>query len=384
MKLLVNPTTMRQDNYYPPPLGDLYLAAMVPETVVFDAAHLDQDPIKFIKVNRPEIVGVTMYTAGRKESLEILKAAKEVGAKTITGGPHVATMTKQLIEHYGDFVDHFVIGDGELAWKAICSGEELPQKVKMPVKDLDSLPLPKWDAVDIMSYPGRGDQIYRGVNLHVEPRISIVLGRGCQGQCEFCSTWWVNGKYRAHGKDWMAANLNILWNIGVRHLVFQDDCLTSNRQAALELCDILDQYGFVWFGTTRVDTIDLELAYRMKRCGCYHLAFGVESGSEEMLKKMNKKVNLDKAYEARMICAKTGIPFSALMMFGYPGETEQIRMKTGAFLRTLRPDVVGSIGKVWVFPGTVLYQKCKRAGLIDDDFWLGDEPYYVYEGGLDE
>jgi len=381
MNLLINPTTMRQDGYSPPPLGDLYMAGIVPDTVVFDAAHRNEDPIKFIQENNPKIVGVTMYTAGRKESLNILRAAKECGAITVTGGPHVATNLKQLQDNY-KFIDHFVVGDGEYAWHDICDGKQLSQVVRLPVKNLDDLPLPKWDAVDVLSYPARGFGIYRGIDRGTTPRISIVLGRGCQGKCTFCSTWWVNGKYRSHGRDWMHKNLDLLWNLGARHLVFQDDCLTSDRQAALELCDILDQYNFVWFGTTRVDTIDYELARRMKACGCYQLAFGIETGSQEMLKRINKMVDLNKAIEARLICAKVGITFSALMMFGLPGETRETQIETQKFLSILRPDEMGSVGAVWVFPGTQLYRDCKAAGLIDDDFWLGDEPYYIYKGGL--
>ena len=380
MNLLVNPATMVQDGYSPPPLGLLYLAAMDRDTVVFDAA-LKGDPIPFIREHSPRTVGVTMYTPGRMESLNILKAAREAGAVTVAGGPHTSLMTEQLLREY-PFIDHLVLGDGEAAWKAICSGDELPRVVRMPVRDLDQLPLPRWSAVDLLSYPARGGGVVRGLDLGRVPRISVVLGRGCEGRCIFCSTWWVNGRYRSHGTEWMRRNLLELWEAGVRHLVFQDDCLTCDRKAALDLCDVLLDFGFAWFGTSRADMIDIELATRMKACGCYELSFGIESGSREMLRRLNKRMDLEKAVEARIICHKAGIRFTALMMSGLPFETDRSRIETEQFLRYLKPDGLGTLGFVMVLPGTELYRQCRDKGLIDDSFWLSSEPYYVYKGGL--
>ena len=380
MNLLINPSTMVNDGYSPPPLGLLYLAAMDPETIICDAAR-GMNPHAVILEQRPKLVGVTMYTAGRKESLDLLRAAKDAGARTVAGGPHVSVMSRQLAEHY-PYIDHLVLGDGELAWQALCEGRELPRIIKMPVAELDRLPLPRWDAVDLLQYPGRGEGVVRGIDLARVPRISVVLSRGCTGSCTFCSTWWVNGKYRVHSKDWMRRHLDDLWQRGVRHLVFQDDCLSSDRHAVFDLCDVLDHYGFAWFGTTRADMLDYEMALRMKACGCYELTFGLESGSEEILRRMHKKTDLNAGFSARMICRRAGIKFTALMMFGFPWETPQTRQETQHYLQRLQPDGLGTIGHVAIMPGTALYAACRAKGLIDDSFWLGDEPYYIYRGGL--
>jgi len=377
MNLLINPSSMVQGGYSPPPLGLLYLAAMDEGTEIYDdALHKGQ------ALPKPHVLGVPIYTMGRHNSLAYLREAKKHGVVTVAGGPHVAVMLDQMVSHYGHFVDHFVIGDGELAWKAICDGEEMPQIIRMRVEDLDSLPLPAWERIDFRQYPARGKGIHRGHDLAVEPRISIVLGRGCSGHCTFCSAWWVNGKPRMHGRDWMAAHLGLLWNMGVRHLVFQDDCLTDDRQAALELCDTLDGFTFSWCATTRADKFDLELALRMAGAGCYSLAFGIESGSQIILDKMHKQLDLSKAFEARDACRKAKIGFTALMIRGFPCSTPETEQETAMFLRQLQPDIQGSVGATWVFPGTALYQSCKRAGLISDAFWLGKNPYYIYRGGL--
>lgn len=362
----------------PPPIGLLYLASMV-DSVIYDAAMLKEPPDSFIAKHRPEVVGVTMYTSIRHDALNILRLAKECGAKTVAGGPHVGTCWRQLASEYS-FVDYFVIGDGELAWESLCRGDALPRIIKKPVFDLDALPLPAWELVDISSYPAYGSEVHNGNDLKMLPRVSIVLGRGCNGFCSFCSTWWVNGKYRSHGIKWMQRHLDLLWRLGVRHLVFQDDCLTADRSAAMQLCRAMQSYQFSWSGTTRADAIDDELAKEMVKAGCYELHFGVESGSTQILKRMRKRINLNEVFQARHICQKNGIKFVALMMLGYPYETDKDRDDTNQFLEKLKPDKWSSYEQTFILPGTALYRDCKRRGIVDDLFWLGESDFFYLDG----
>jgi len=353
----------------PPPLALLYIAAVEGNTVIHDEAIKPKMDLMEV---RPRVVGVPVYTKNRHASLDRLREAKASGAITVAGGCHTSIMTDQMVKHYGGFIDYFVIGDGELAWRAICAGEKIPQVVKMRVDSLDVLPLPAWDLIDWREY-----QEIRGA-----PRISILLGRGCTGRCAFCSAWWVNGRPRVHGLEWMEKHLTRLWEMGVRHLVFWDDSLTMDKQRMLGLCDVLDKFDFYWTGTARADEMNEELATRMAQAGCYMLAFGIESGSPTILARMKKKGRLVDALSARAACRKAGIRFSALMIDGFPGSTAETERETAAFKKELAPDTWGSAGHTMVFPGTALYQECKRAGLIDDSFWLGPTPYYKYIGGL--
>lgn len=371
---------MVQSGYTPPPLGLLYLAAMDPDTVIWDAAHRPDDLDAVLDRLKPSLVGVPIYTPGRHDSLGMLARAHAYGARTVAGGPHVTIMTKQLIDHYGHFVDHFVVGDGESSWALLCKGNHGSQVMGLFELDidLDRLPQPAWDRIDLLGYPARGHGLVRGNDLDVLPRISICHGRGCPGSCDFCSSFWVNGPYRHHSAAWMRRSLESLWNLGVRHLVFQDDCFTTDREAVLGLCDVLDQYRFSWHATTRADCFDEELARAMSRAGCYEISFGIESGSPELLDVMRKKSDATSAIKARAACREVGISFTALMIKGYPGETPETIRQDRIFLKELQPDGVGSIGETWVLPGTTLYVRCKRAGLLTDEFWLGPEPYFVY------
>ena len=390
MNLLVISGGLKQGENHGFPLGLLYLAANDPDTIILDLAVKNLNIASFIKQSKPKVVGVTMYTPNRNEALRILKIAKNNGAITVAGGPHVSIVKKQLLEHFGHFVDHFVLGDGELAWKKICAGDELDQVVKIRVDDLDSLPLPAFERINWRNYNLGGKDLspsyikeFNRHDLSKEIPIPITLGRGCNAKCTFCSTWWVNGKYHHHGKDWMHSMLAKLWGLGVRRLTFEDDCLTVDRQAALDLCDSLSNYDFAWFGTSRVDCIDVELAKRMHEVGCYGLSFGVETCSEKVLTNMNKCANMEQAFAAREACKKAGIFFTALMMMGFPGMNAESYAQDNEFLKKLKADDIGCLGQTWVLPGTVLYNKCKKRGLIDDDFWLGPDPYYVCPPNLE-
>jgi len=369
MNLLINPACMTFRSNTPPPLALLYIAAAEGKTIIHDEAIKPKMDLKKVC---PRIVGVPVYTKNRHASLDRLREAKASGAITVAGGCHVSIMTDQMVKRYGSFIDYFVVGDGELAWKAICAGEDVPQVVKMRVENLDDLPLPAWDSIDWQDYPA----------IRKAVRVSILLGRGCTGRCTFCSAWWVNGRPRVHGLEWMGKHLTLLWEMGVRHLVFWDDSLTMDKQRMVDLCDVLDKFDFYWTGTARADEMNEALAMRMAEAGCYMLAFGIESGSPTILARMGKEARLEDALSARAACREAGIRFSALMIDGFPGSTAETERETAAFKKELSPDAWGSVGHTMVFPGTALYQECKRAGLVDDSFWLGKMPYYKYVGGL--
>lgn len=373
---LINPRSMIQEGYAPPPLGLLHIAGMDNNTVIVDlAVNSNADIATVFKQHIPKIVGVPIYTLGRKESINILKLAKERGSITVAGGPHTSVMYKQMEEAY-PFIDHLVVGDGELAWEAITQGETLPRVIKMPVKKLSDMNFPAWHLVDINSYQAWGEGFHRGNDLTKLPRCPIIFGRGCPGSCSFCSSWSINGKHRTYNSKWMKCLLDDLWGRGVRHLGWQDDCLTADINAMYFLCDLLSQYQFSSFGTTRVDCMNTELASAMANAGFYELSFGIESGSKTILDKMNKNTNLEMAFSAREALRHANIKFTALMVDNYMGETDITRLETQEFLFKLQPDKICSLGCTLIFPGTQLYQECKATGLINDDFWLGEDKIF--------
>lgn len=348
------------------------MAGGASSTRVVDCAQEGRDERAVLDELSPRLVGVTAFTSSRHAALDILRYAKEAhGARTVIGGPHVTTgrIARQIAEHY-PFVDHIVRGDGENVWRALVRGEPVDRLVLDYVDHLDALPVPAWDAVPVMQYPPRDEGIYHGVDLSSTPRVSVVFSRGCPGRCNFCSAW--RRPMRRHSPAWVARALEPLAALGVRHLCLDDDCWATDEDNAVEIAGILGRLGFVWSAETRADLLTPELAEVMADNGCWSVAVGVEHGSQRMLDgPINKHLDLADVLRARAAAWDAGLKFVALLLSGYPGETDEDRQAQGAFMRMLQPDDTGTLGRTLVLPGTRLYSDAIASGAVNDDIWLG-------------
>lgn len=400
--LLINPPGTEQGGYSNPPLGLLYLAGTL-EKAGFEVRVVDgcvEGPEALaaaLAEFRPELAGVTCLTPERKKALAAARQVKDFDAKIITvlGGVHPTIMHDQLMRNY-PFVDFAVIGEGESALLAIA--EEKPPEgiagivyrsgggvrktaVRVHEKELDNLPFPAWHLLDLKKYPARGSGIVNGIDLAREPRVSVIFSRGCSGHCDFCSTWWIWRGWRRRSAGNMADEMQLLYrDHGIRHFCFADDSMTVDREGVIALCDEILSRGMkiAFHATTRTDCVDAEMLAKMKAAGCYNIAFGIETSSPELLAKMGKENTVAASEKAIALCKQAGIKATALIIAGAVGETWKTIGETAAFLRRTRPDEVGCVGGLWILPGTKLYRDCAARGIINDDFWLGDEPYLVY------
>lgn len=235
--------------------------------------------------------------------------------------------------------------------------------------------------LDLKKYPARGSGIVNGIDLAREPRVSVIFSRGCSGHCDFCSTWWIWRGWRRRSAGNMADEMQLLYrDHGIRHFCFADDSMTVDREGVIALCDEILSRGMkiAFHATTRTDCVDAEMLAKMKAAGCYNIAFGIETSSPELLAKMGKENTVAASEKAIALCKQAGIKATALIIAGAVGETWKTIGETAAFLRRTRPDEVGCVGGLWILPGTKLYRDCAARGIINDDFWLGDEPYLVY------
>jgi anaerobic magnesium-protoporphyrin IX monomethyl ester cyclase len=400
--LLINPHGTAQDGYTNPPLGLLYLAGTLMKngiSVRVADACLDGKEVigRALAEFRPDVVGITCLTPGRKKALEAAKMVKKFdpSIQTVLGGAHPTIMYRQLLEQY-DCIDLVAMGEGEQTLLEIANGiqnesiagiayREKGEVKKTPqrpyIADLDDIPFPAWDLIDFSRYRPWGKGTIRGINLEKVPRVSVIFSRGCKGHCDFCSTWWIWRGWRHRSPSNMADELEWLYrDFGIRHFCFADDAFTINRNATAGLCDeiIKRRMNIAFFATTRTDCVDEDLLRRMKEAGCYEVSFGIETGSQQLLNGMTKENEIETAAAAIKMTKDAGLKATALLIVGSIGETEQSVQETLAFLKRTKPDQVASTGGLWILPGTKVYQHCKKLGFIDDDFWLSDEPYKVY------
>lgn len=380
--LLVNAHDSAQGGFSSAPLGLAYLAGTLEANgidVQIVDGYLDgfEGIQQAIDNGRPEWVGVTCYTPGRHEALDICRYAKGAGCKTIIGGPHPSIMWQQIEQHY-PFVDYVVRGEGEGTLLQLVTGGDPPMAAEN-VADLDSIPYPAWHLLELNRYPGGMWQEFRGINLG-EPRIPVIFSRGCGGSCSFCSTWRVWKGWRRRSPENMIGELELLQHeFGVHHLVFQDDAFTLDVYATKQLCRLIIDRD-LRFGihcTTRTDACDQEMFELMAAAGVYGVSMGIESGSQRMLDLMGKRNTVEQNEAAIRMAHAAGLAVCALIVQGYPGETPADSRATEEFLNRTRPMDVGTIGCTWVLPGTRLYEQMKAQGRISDDYWLGSEPVFT-------
>jgi len=405
--LLVNPPHVEQGGYTPSPLGILYLAAYLRldkklKIKIVDASvEGEKKLITVLKNFRPNLVGISSLTPGRHEAFKVALTAKKINpqCKIVLGGIHPTLMWKQIMENYPQ-IDFIVKGEGEITLWDLVHEKNLKKIkgliwknkniiVKNPdqplISNLNKLPFPAWDMIDPKIYPAWGKGIYNNVDTGKEIRYPLIFSRGCMGACTFCSSWMVWKGYRCRSGLKVADEVEYLYKrYGARHFVFQDDTLTGNHKEMIIFCkEILKRkVKIAIFGTTRVDQVNIKILKWMKKAGFYELSYGIESGSPALLLKINKRTNMKQNYIAAQITKKSGIRFTALMMSGLPGETVKDRQLSIKFLKKINPKHTGSLGETWIFPGTALYEQAKHARLINDSFWLGKKPYYIYRGGI--
>ncbi|MHC4518630.1 MAG: B12-binding domain-containing radical SAM protein, partial [Planctomycetota bacterium] len=231
------------------------------------------------------------------------------------------------------------------------------------VQDLNRLPIPDRSLL-------RNHDRYSPEDMGL-----IMTSRGCPFSCAFCATDTNRVQYRS--LENIVAEIRLVRErYGTSQFSFKDDSFTVNRRRVAEFCDTLlaENLNIGWECNTRVDLVSEAMLAQMKRAGCNSIKVGVESGSEAVLQRMNKRITLDQVREAARLLRKTGIHWTAYFLIGTPGETEKDVYKTLDFMYEMKPDFA-SIGVYEPFPGTIMFEEGIARGLVKADMAL--EEFYT-------
>ncbi|MBI4667860.1 MAG: radical SAM protein [Elusimicrobia bacterium] len=194
---------------------------------------------------------------------------------------------------------------------------------------------------------------------------SILTGRGCPYNCHFCSKSFSGFRFRSINN--LIEELNYLkenYNINAVH--FSDELAVWNRERTLELIQKIKPLNLLWDCQGRANTVDYDLLKKMKGAGCVGIGFGIESGSNEILKRMNKKITVEQSERAMKAALRAGLMVKVQMMIGYPGETRETVMQTVDLMKRCH-----SYGRrlaiTTPLPGSQLYDDCKSQGFIKNE-----------------
>jgi radical SAM superfamily enzyme YgiQ (UPF0313 family) len=239
---------------------------------------------------------------------------------------------------------------------------------------LDSLPFPAYDLFDFDRYIHYASSLrFKGEKVSRLKSINIISSRGCPYSCQYCS---ISKFWRRQCRLRSAINVvdemeMLAEKYGIRSFNFFDDLFTANENRVIELCKeiIKRKLNVCWECTTRVDLVSLEMLKWMKKAGCIRISYGVESGSDKVLKAINKTQTRNEIIKAFKITHDAGIKAFILLMIGNPNETEQSINETVELIRLVKPDKIRT-NLTMVYPGTDLYERCKLMRFIDDNYWL--------------
>ncbi len=365
-----------QTHLITPPLGLGYLASYLKskgiETEIIDGLNLNLTNQEIVRrCQEAEVVGISVLSYYFLPTIDLAKRLKKAGKIVVLGGPH-ATMLPELTlkETKADFV---IKGEGEEIFyrliKEIASGKvNRRQKIRQGsfIKNLSALPFPDWEQMDPRTY----QKAPHGGVVKAFPVAPIMTTRGCPYECKFCASpklWQRTIRFR-QPKEVVKEIKYLIENFGVREIHLEDDNFTLKRAHVEAICQLIlkAKIKVAWATPNgiRADKVDLPLLRLMKKAGCYFVAFGIESGNQEILNNVAKHSNLQVIKKAVKMAHQAGLITQGFFIFGLPGETKETIRETINFAKGLPLDKAQFL-MLDIIPGSALWDELKFAKKVN-------------------
>ncbi|MCZ7384122.1 MAG: radical SAM protein [Candidatus Methanoperedens sp.] len=411
--LILPPLMVKENELFgvTPPLGIAYLASVL-EKNSYEVSLLDcivegynrpekqneythlglrwHEIEERVRTFAPDVVGIScIFSRMFPEALKVAEIVKgiDTNIKVVMGGAHPSSVPYDVLSNTN--IDFIVIGEGEMTLLELarCIGQgsteyshidglgykvdgvlKLNPKTKF-IETLDTIPFPARHLLPLEKYYSIGES-HGGLKRN--RYASIITSRGCPGNCVYCSIHTVWGRsWRPRSPANVIEEIKHLVNdYGIEEIHFEDDNLTFDRERARMIFQGIIDEGLDITWTTpngvAIWKLDEELLKLMKKSGCYQLNVGIESGNEQVLRKIIKKpLKLEKALEIVKKIRELGIWTHGFFILGMPGETKQTMEDTINFAIKLDLDSANFFVAT-PYPGTTLYDLCKEHGFIQD------------------
>jgi radical SAM superfamily enzyme YgiQ (UPF0313 family) len=340
---------------------------------------------------QPKVVGLGVLATVRAAALRLAQLAHQHGATVVVGGADPTGRPESYLRHKENGsrpVDLVVVGEGEETLRQLlplllagdrtnehlrrieglafldAGGEMVSTPDRAHCTELDGLPLPARDLLDIEAYR----RAWRG--QHGLFSLSIIATRGCPYGCSWCQKSVFGRSFRPRPPESVADEMRqIKEKYRPDQLRIVDDVMGIDRSWVRAWHDaVLDLDAVTPFEClSRVDLMDQEMVRLLKEAGCTRIAFGAESGSQKVLDAMNKGATVDQIRRAAELCRQQGIETYFYIMLGYPGEQWDDIQMTVDLLRETRPDQFSST-IAYPLPGTEFFEEVKHR-LLDTPNW---------------
>lgn len=371
------------------PIGTLYAASLMREhkydVSFFDTmfAHDPKEIIPVLEKYQPDLLVIyddgfnyltkMCLTNMREAAFKMIQFAKQKGCIVIVSSSDSTDHYEKYLDKSADFI---LLGEAEITLLELINainnnennvsaihGMAYQQNdcfVKTPkrnvLKELDSLPLPAWDMVDISPY--------REMWLKHHGYFSLNIGttRGCPFKCNWCAKPIYGNRYNSRSPQNVIKELKMLKeNIGFDHIWFCDDIFGLKPGWVNEFAGLIEKENlqFKFKIQARADLLLQENYVKdLARAGCDNIWMGAESGSQKILNAMDKGTTVEQIYHSSSLVRKYNMKPSFFIQFGYPGETKDDIKKTIRMINELLPHEIG-ISVSYPLPGTVFFEKVK-------------------------
>jgi anaerobic magnesium-protoporphyrin IX monomethyl ester cyclase len=390
-----------------PPLGTLYAASYMRargyEVALFDAmlADSEEEWAKALDVHQPQFAVIfednfnylskMCLLRMREAAFTMIKMAKTRGCIVILCG---ADATDHYSEYLDQGADYVLLGEGEETLgellDQLSAGNEaqaarimglaspftLRPSRRPDLTDLDSLPFPAWDLVDVPKYR----KLW--MERHGYYSMNMVTTRGCPYHCNWCAKPIWGQRYHSRSPQNVAAEMKWLKeNFAADHIWFADDIFGLKPNWVEQFAELLIENDAVipFKCLKRADLVTEKTALALTKAGCKSVWLGAESGAQKILDAMDKGDKVEDIYRAAALLHKNKIEVGFFLQFGYPGETWEDVQLTLKMVRECKPDDVG-ISVSYPLPGTKFFERVKME-LGEKQNWVdSDDLAMLYHG----
>lgn len=374
------------------PLGICYIAAYLRKNGFNDLTLIDAEAedlaipevVKRLYILKPAIVGISTLSFSFLYTLDLARAIKTALPDTliIVGGSHVDIYPYEVLKH--KCFDIGVIGEGEITFLEIvkifhnnsnfleCLSEIagiiyrkddriIFNKPREIIRNIDYLPFPARDLLNIKNY-------YQ--NYLPNPFISLLSSRGCPYCCTYCCRTEWNKILRFHSPGYVVEEIEYcIKRFKARSFQFFDDTFTVNKERVLKICELIKKRNLKikFLILTRVDLVDRDIIFALKRAGCECISFGCESGDQFILDKMHKGYRIAQIKKAFALCREADVDVVAYFLLGHPDEGKKNLMNTIKLIKETKPRWCKA-NIFTLYPASSLYNEMVNKGEIID-YW---------------
>lgn len=353
---------------------------------------LNKEILNRLKALSPTHIGITCYTYDYRSVVKLSKMIKNsMSAKIIVGGVHARLRPEDFLYDLSPF-DFVAIGEGEkfliellrrekygidisdLQGLAYKSDGKIIKNENESFAELKYMPIPSYEKIDMEFYVKPNRNVIRTLPAS---GVHIFTTKGCPYACTFCANRQQNVRFRP--VESVVDEIEFLKKkFSIDSFYIQDDTFCLKEERLFEFTEYLEskKLNMFWGLETRVNLLTEDMIKRLKETGCIQIDFGVESGSQDSLNRMNKKIKVEETKKIFAFCRQYGLRTFANFMFNTPEETEEDVKKTIGLMKEIKATVYGT-NLTLPLLGTKIYDDYVNPKLTTDEYVLfEDEDMY--------